>query len=61
MRLPKRPVPPSKTVPPATAPSLRNSRRCMMTFFLYETREFLLDFENGQDYTPKSLAGVRFA
>jgi len=33
----------------------------MMTSFLYETREFLLEFENGRDYTPESLAGVRFA
>jgi hypothetical protein len=31
----------------------------MMTFFLYETREFLLDFENDRNYTPKSLTDVR--
>src|ERR1700730_11114862 len=29
-RLRKRPVPPNKIVPPATAPSFRNSRRCMI-------------------------------
>src|SRR5260370_12513889 len=29
-RLRKRPVPPNKIVPPAIAPSFRNSRRCMI-------------------------------
>src|SRR5258707_2098958 len=32
-RLRKRPVPPSKIVPPVTAPSFRNSRRCMISLF----------------------------
>src|SRR5580704_6853560 len=54
-KLPKRPVPPTRNVPPATVPSFRNSRRRIIVP-LHLTRECPLGLRRQQHCTPQDLA-----